>query len=79
MKINLELTGYEDLLNETNKMVQYAIFAIFACVLFFGSCILCMTNIQPQTAFGMPLLAVVGFLFSISLGIYTVMQMSKKK
>ena len=78
-KINLELTGYEDLLNETNKMVQYAIFAIFACVLFFGSCILCMTNIQPQTAFGMPLLAVVGFLFSISLGIYTVMQMSKKK
>ncbi len=78
-KINLELTGYEDLVNTATQTVRSVILALFACILFFGSCILCLSDLQPKTSFGMPLLAAVGFLFSISLAIYTVKLMSKKK
>jgi ubiquinone biosynthesis protein len=59
--------------------VRSVILALFACILFFGSCILCLSDLQPKTSFGMPLLAAAGFLFSISLAIYTVKLMSKKK
>ena len=78
-KINLELTGYDDLVNTATETVKNMILAFFACILFFGSCILCLSDLQPKTAFGMPLLAAVGFLFSISLAIYTVKLMTRKK
>ncbi len=71
-KINLELTGYQELMDQISGMVKYSILALFSCVIFFGSCILCMTNIEPKTSSGMPLLAVFGFIFSIALGIFTI-------
>ena len=76
-KINLELTGYQDLMNDFNALARNVVLAIFACVIFFGSCILCMTDIQPQTADGLPIVAVFGFIFSIALAIYTVKKMNK--
>ncbi|MCR5295367.1 MAG: AarF/ABC1/UbiB kinase family protein [Lachnospiraceae bacterium] len=78
MKINLELTGYEELLEDLNGMVLNIVLAVFACVLFTGSCILCTTNIQPQAG-GMPIMSLIGFVVSVALGIYTVQSMSKKK
>jgi len=54
------------------------ILALFACVLFFGSCILTTADIQPKTPDGQPLVAAAGMIFAIALGIYTVRRMSKK-
>jgi len=78
-RINLELTGYQDLMRDFNDLTRNVVLAIFACVIFFGSCILCMTDIQPQTADGLPIVAVFGFIFSIALAIYTIKKMNKNK
>ncbi len=78
-KINLELMGYDSLMTSIADLVRNIILAIFSCVIFFGSCMLCMTDLGPQTETGMPLMSVVGFLFSIALGIYSIKQLSRKK
>ena len=79
MKINFELTGYEEILKDLNETTKNLVLALFTCVLFIGSCILSMTDIRPQTPSGQPLLAVAGLIVSIALGIYTIRHMSKKK
>ena len=79
LKLNFELTGYEDMLNRLSKTVNDFVLAMFACVLFFGSCILTTADINPKTPGGQPLVAAAGMLFSIALGIFTVRRMSKKK
>ncbi len=78
-KINLELTGYQDLVTQFTDMVRYLVLALFSGVIFFGSCILCTTHIRPVISNGMPLAALAGFIFSIALGIYTVKKMTGKK
>ncbi len=77
-KINLELTGYDDLVKRVEKTVKDVVLALFACVLFFGSCILSSADITPKMPGGQPLLAAAGMVFSIALGIFTVRRMSKK-
>ena len=76
-KVKFELTGYEDLLTHLTKTVKLVILALFSGVLFFGSCILCTTDMKPATADGVPLMAVIGFIFSIALGIYTVKKINR--
>ncbi len=78
MKMNMELTGYEPMMDRANELAKNLVLAIFACVLFFGSCILCTADIFPQTPNGLPLIAAIGLLFSVALGIYTVKRMWKK-
>ena len=78
MKINLELMGYESLMNSLSVLIRNIILAIFSCVIFTGSCVLCLTHIGPSTKSGMPLMSAVGFLFSIALGIYSIKQMNGK-
>ena len=78
MKIGFELTGYEELYKKIQDTIMNAMFAMFACVIFGGSCILCTTNIQPQ-AYGIPFIAMIGFVVSVSLGIYTIIRMKRKK
>ena len=81
-KVRFELTGYEELLGHLTETVKLVILALFSCVLFFGSCILCLTDMKPATVDGLPLMAVAGFIFSIALGIYTVRKITtlqKKK
>ena len=56
-------------------MVRNIVLAIFACVIFFGSCMLCTTDVGPVVGENMPLLSAVGFLFSIALGIYSIKKM----
>ena len=78
-KVTMEVTGFEDVIDKSHDIIKNVILAIFACTLFFGSCIMCTTNVEPKTPNGIPLIAVIGLVFSIALAIYTVKKMTKKK
>ncbi|MBQ8927577.1 MAG: AarF/ABC1/UbiB kinase family protein [Oscillospiraceae bacterium] len=78
MKLNIELTGYERLLDELETIVKYVVLAIFSCVLFSGSCVLCTTNIEPKMN-GIPFVALVGFVVSVALAIYTIIRMVRRR
>ena len=77
-KINLELTGYEELINKGAASLKNVILAVFACVIFFGSCLLCMADISPKAPGGMPAVAAIGLVFSIALAIHAIGNISKK-
>ncbi len=77
-KINLELTGYDELLSRITGTVFHMVLALLACVLFLGACILCMTDIQPRVG-GMPLISLLCFVISVALSIFTVQNMRRKK
>ena len=79
LKLNFELTGYEEILKSLGDTARSIVLALFACVLFIGSAILSTADIQPKTPDGQPLIAAAGMIFSIALAIYTVKHMSKKK
>ncbi len=70
LKVNLELTGYEDLLEALNEKINDVILIIVGCVLFSGGCRLCQTDIKPVTPNGMPLFAVIILILGISLILY---------
>ena len=78
-KISFELTGYEDVLKSLNTTVKNIVFALFSCVLLIGSCILSSVDMQPKTPTGQPVVAAVGMVISVALGIYTIKRISKKK
>ena len=79
LKLNFELTGYEEILKSLGDTAKSIVLALFACVLFIGSAILSTADIQPKTPDGQPLIAAGGLVFSAALAIYTVKHMSKKK
>lgn len=78
-KINMEITGIDEPLERIGAYFRYVVLAFIACILFIGSCILATVDIQPKTSNGMPLIAMAGIVFSISLAIYSVGQLTKKK
>ena len=78
MKVNFELTGYDELVQKLSATVKDVVLAIFACVLFSGSCTLCTTEIQPQMN-GVPLVALISFVVSVGIAVYTVRNMVKRK
>ena len=78
LKINLELTGYEELISQLNSKIVDLILVTVACVLFSGGCRLCQTEIQPMTSIGVPLFAVVILLAGISLLIYALKRVFRK-
>ncbi len=77
-KVNMNITGIDEPLDRIGNFLRYVILAIFACVLFIGSCILCLTGLKPRVADDVPLLAVAGILFSIALAIFAVRKLWKK-
>ena len=79
MKMNMELTGYEELLVKGADMIRNIVLAFFACVMFIGSCFLCTADLTPKAPGGVPVLAAIGLVFSISLGIYAVKNISQGK
>ena len=78
-KINMELTGVDEPLEKIGGFVKYIVTSLIACVLFIGSCILAGLDIQPKTNTGMPLISVIGIVFSIALAIYSVSKLTKKQ
>ena len=77
-KINLEMTGYDELLKKGKDSVRNIILAVFACVIFLGSSLMTMTDIAPKAPGGMPAIAAIGLIFSVALGIYAIQQIGKK-
>ena len=78
MKMNLELTGYEELLNKGGDTVKNVMLALFACVLFIGSALLCLADLSPKAPGGVPVVAAIGLIVSVALAIYAVRNVSKK-
>ena len=78
-KMNLEVTGYEELLKKGAKTLKTLVLAVFACILFIGSCILCTADVGPKTTNGIPLMAGLGLVVSVGLAIYVIKRLSKKK
>ena len=78
LKMNFELTGYDEMLKKLNVTVKNVVLAVFSCVLFSGACRLCTTDIQPEVN-GVPIVAIAGFVLSIALAIYTVRCFVKDK
>ena len=72
LKMNMELTGWEEPLDRLSHIIRYSVLTLVACVLFVGSCILCTTDFMPKLSNGMPLIAVAGLVFSIALAIFSV-------
>ena len=78
LKLNFELTGYDEILKSLGETARNIVMALFACVLFIGSAILSTADINPKTSDGQPLVAAAGMIFSVALAIYTIRRMSKK-
>ncbi len=78
-KLTLEVTGYDELLKKGAKTLKNLVLALFACILFIGSCILCTADVGPKTANGIPLIAGLGLVISVGLAIYVIRRMSNKK
>ena len=79
LKVNMEVNGLDEPLDRIGEFLRYTLLAVFACVLFIGSCILCMTNLEPKVVGGVPLIALAGILFSIALAIFSIRKLWKKK
>lgn len=77
-KINMEITGTDEPLEKIGAFFKYIMLTIVACVLFLGSCLLCLVDLQPKTSNGMPIVAVGGIIFSIALAIFSIGKLSKK-
>ena len=78
-KINFEPVGLDEPLERIGRYLRYVMLTVVACVLFIGSCILSLVDLQPRTANGMPVVAAAGIVISIALAIYSIGRMAKKK
>ena len=76
LKIGFEVTGYEEPLHVLINVIKNVMLAIFACVLFSGSCMLYSAQVTPMVD-GMPLFALIGFAVSIALAIYSIKKLVK--
>ena len=79
LKINLELTGYQELMQALGDMVNNLILVIVGCVLFSGGCKLCQADIRPMTPNGMPLFAIILLVVGIAMIIFAIKRIFKKK
>ena len=79
LKINMELTGYEELMVALGEKINDIILVIIGCVLFSGGTRLAATQIYPILPNGMPLFAVIVLLIGATLLIYAVKRIFKKK
>ena len=78
-KINLEFTGYEEILRALDEKINHLILVLVGCVLFSGGCRLAQTEIRPLTPGGMPLIAAVMLMIGISLIIFALKKVFKRK
>ena len=69
----------EELAKGLNETVNNVILVIVSLVLFSGGCRLCSTNIKPLTANGMPLIAAAILVVSISLLVFALKRIFRKK
>ena len=75
-RITIEAAGYEEPFRIFIDVIKNVMLAIFACVLYSGSCSLCNTTMEPMVD-DIPLFALIGFAVSIALGIYSIRKLIK--
>ncbi|MDO4615839.1 MAG: AarF/UbiB family protein [Lachnospiraceae bacterium] len=78
LKIKLELTGYEGIMETVVSLAVNLVLALFACILFIGGCILTTADVQPAVS-GMPVVSIAAFVVSIALGMFTVTRFRKQR
>ena len=76
LKISFELTGYEEPFHVLIEVIKNVLIAIFACVIFSGSCRV-YTASMPPLIDGVSLFALAGFAVSIALAIYSIRKLIK--
>ena len=76
LKVNLEPTGIEKTMYVVIDVIINVLLAIFACVLFSGSCQLAAAMIPPLVN-GVPLFSIVGFAVAIALSIFSIQKLIK--
>ena len=76
LKISFELTGYEEPFRVLIGVITDVLIAIFACVIFSGSCRVYAASMPPLVD-GIPLFALAGFAVSIALAIYAIKKLIK--
>ena len=76
LKVNLEPTGIEKTMHVVIDVIINVLLAIFACVLFSGSCQLAAAMIPPLVN-GVPLFSIAGFAVAIALSICSIQKLIK--
>ena len=76
LRVNVELTGYEDPFHVLIDVIINVVLALFACVLFSGSCSLYSASVEPMVD-GIPLFSLIGFAVSIALAVFSVRRLIK--
>ena len=76
LKVSIEPTGNEKTLQMLINVIVNVLMAVFASVLFNGSCQLCTAMIPPVVN-GVPLFSIAGFSVSIALAIYSIQKLIK--
>ena len=79
-KMNMEITGLDSTTDKLAGILRYVVLSFIACVLFISGCILCIVpNLQPTTSIGIPLLSLIIMIFSVALGIFSVLKIGSNK
>lgn len=79
-KMNMEITGLDSTTDRLANILRYLAMTFIACVLFISGCILCtVPNLQPSTSIGIPLLSLIIMIFSVALGIFSVLKIGSNK
>ena len=69
LRLNLDVAGTEDPLEDIGRIVNRLTLAIIAAGLFMGSSIVYYARIQP-VIFGIPIIGFVGYLIALFIGLY---------
>ncbi len=77
-KFNIEISGSEAPLKRIDSMVNRIIAAIIIAALVTGSSLLCLTEIRPMVG-DIPLLAMLGYIFSGIIGLILLFFIVRKK
>ena len=87
LKVNMQLTGNDDLKERLDRFFSEGILILISCFLFLGSsilmlgvCIISAGGMQPSGSLSaVPLMAIFGLLFSVAIALHTVRKMNRKK
>lgn len=75
-KVNLDLTGSEDIMKKLSKMVNKIIMGLIISSLLIGSSTLCTTEMTPEIC-GIPALGFIGYIAAIAIGIWFIVDAKK--
>lgn len=76
-KIGVDMQMSDKLGGMLKQSINVLALTILAAALFMGSCVLCLTNLEPQVL-GVPMLGIVGFASGLALAIYVFWQIHTK-